>query len=46
MQRSSTKNVLVADASHVLHETVSTLSNPERGAAIFAPGHTSGRVAS
>ena len=35
----------MVDASQVLQETVGILSNPEQGAAIFASGHVSRRVA-
>ena len=35
----------MVDASHVLQETVGVLSDPEHGAAIFASGNASRRVA-
>ena len=37
---------LMVDAYCVIQETVGVLSDPERGAAMFASGHTSRRVAS
>ena len=45
MQGRSVTTKLMVDASRVLQETVGVLSNPERGAAIVASGHTSRRVA-
>ena len=46
MRRRSTTTGLMVDASQVLQEMVGMLSYPERGAAIFASGHVSRRVAS
>ena len=45
MRSRSVTTKLMVDASRVLQETVGVLSNPERGAAIVASGHTSRRVA-
>ena len=45
MRRRSATTGLVVDASHVLQETVSVLSNPEQGVAMVVSGHTSSRVA-
>ena len=43
--RSATTGLLL-DASRVLQEKMGVLSNPERGAAMVALGHTYRRVAS
>ena len=46
MQRRSATTGLIVDASRVLQEMVGVLSDPERGTAMFASGHTSKRIAS
>ena len=46
MRRRSATTRLVVDASCVLQETVGVLSDPDRSAAMFAPGHTYRRVSS
>ena len=45
MRSSSATTRLVVNASRMLQKTVGVLSNPERGAAIFASGYVSRRVA-
>ena len=46
MQRRSTTIGLIVQGSYVLQESVGVLSDLERGAAMFASGHTSRRVSS
>ena len=46
MRRRSATTGLIVDASCVIQDTVDVLSDLERGAAMFALGHTSMRVAS
>ena len=45
MRRRFATTSLIVDASRVLQTTVGVLSDSECGAAIFASGHTSKRVA-
>ena len=45
MRREYKNNRLMVNASLMLQETVGVLSNPEHGAAIFASGNSSRRVA-
>ena len=44
-QRRYTTTMLIVDAYYVLQEMVGVLSDPKWGAAMFASGHTSRRVA-
>ena len=46
MRRRSETYGLIVDASHVLQDSIGVLSNPERGAAMFASEQTFRRVAS